>query len=351
MAKRTPTSLADLSQDIAGTIPIGLIQAWATSPKTAASHAKLLQPYLCTGTVVCSDSSGLSNLSQKLSTFETLKLVNLPKEIIFKHGSAIGGRAIGTWAADNTEMFYPQTVHPQDVLSAMRLAQADIGAHPVKVGMCLHVGQFYDIGGGLYGPDADFVEDMAESQAKSGEILITPAAQKILGQTYPLPFNADFYESLKKDNLPPAQYISTQYVLVTKTNLPEHKLLLDVLTGATLANQTLLDQLESYPHIQRIKSNGMLGIFTSPDLDPLLDYARSLIRLDTTFAIAHGEVFVFPLGDAFEIAGSPVNIASKLAEDLGEAHHIYIDSSVASPVNGTPFTHTISSVTLTGVCI
>ncbi len=113
-------SLADVSQDIAGTIPLEIILRWANTNKSKKSHTNLLDSYRVSGTVVSSDSSGLSRLSQDKTLFEVMKLVSKPKEVIFKYGKAIGGAEIGVWAADNTQMFYQDSIQPSNVVKQMK---------------------------------------------------------------------------------------------------------------------------------------------------------------------------------------------------------------------------------------
>src|SRR4030095_13532279 len=69
-------------------------------------------------------------------------------------------------------------------------AQARIAAETaIRIGMCVHQGEFYEIGGGLYGHHADTVEYLAERFAAPGEILLTqPVAERVMdrgGQVAP----------------------------------------------------------------------------------------------------------------------------------------------------------------------
>ena len=65
-------SLADLKQDIAGAIPVNLIQNWEESDKDEPEHSELLEPYRTYGTVVSSDSAGLSKMSKELPLLEVM---------------------------------------------------------------------------------------------------------------------------------------------------------------------------------------------------------------------------------------------------------------------------------------
>ena len=37
------------------------------------------------------------------------------KEVIYSYGRAIGGKAVGTWFADNTEMIYSEDEEPEAI--------------------------------------------------------------------------------------------------------------------------------------------------------------------------------------------------------------------------------------------
>lgn len=119
-------SVAMLTQEIAGNIPIDLIHKWNMGAKTKDRQGELLKPYIIYGVAVSSDSAGLSKLSSSRPLLEVVWLIHQPKEIIFARGRAIGGRPIGIWAADNTFMFYPSdTCAPADVIAAIVQAQEE----------------------------------------------------------------------------------------------------------------------------------------------------------------------------------------------------------------------------------
>src|SRR5262249_19652074 len=100
-------ALADLTQDIAGPVPVQLLQDWASGEQDLAAAESLLDPFRIDGTVVASDTAGLSKLTQAIDLVEVISLISRPKEIVHALGVEIGGRAIGIWIADNTEMYYP----------------------------------------------------------------------------------------------------------------------------------------------------------------------------------------------------------------------------------------------------
>ena len=73
-------SIADLSQDIAGSVPLELIREWRDSDRSEAAHERILEPHKCAGTIVCSDAAGLSRLGAGRPLIEVMKLISEPKE-------------------------------------------------------------------------------------------------------------------------------------------------------------------------------------------------------------------------------------------------------------------------------
>src|SRR5207253_2511520 len=133
-----------------------------------------------------SDSAGLTKLSQRLGLMEVLALIDRPKRILHAYGTAAGGRAVGVWAADNAQMFHPEWTDAVVLLSALLKAQADIARQcRVRIGIGVHYGDFYDLSSGLYGPEADAIEDIAENHTEGGEIVITQAVVDRLPSGHP----------------------------------------------------------------------------------------------------------------------------------------------------------------------
>src|ERR1043166_6950007 len=96
-------------------------------------------------------------------------------------GAGPAGGAGGGWVAQNREFFYPRPLPADDVAQAMWEVQARVKSRNlVEIGMCIHNGRYYEIGGGLYGSDAETVEHLAEEHSRSGEILITPQMRESL---------------------------------------------------------------------------------------------------------------------------------------------------------------------------
>src|SRR5437016_2802156 len=127
-------ALADLRQDIAGTISLDLIREWTDSTQDDAAQSRILAPYLREGTLVSTDACGLSKLCRERSLLEVLRLVSRPKEIIHSHGTAAGGEAVGIWAADNSEMFYHRGIPIKNVMKHLIAAQREIAGLEVHIG-------------------------------------------------------------------------------------------------------------------------------------------------------------------------------------------------------------------------
>ena len=171
---RFPPGYFDLPADAGQTLPLDIIAAWTHSAQTREVARALLGPFTRRGIVVCSDTTGLTRLSQERSLIEILAMVSRPKELVHACGTAIGGTALGTWAADNSQMFYADGIPPRDVVGMLLVLLERVAAEcEVGIGICAHAGEFYELGKAIYGPDADLVDSVAEDKTTAGELVIT----------------------------------------------------------------------------------------------------------------------------------------------------------------------------------
>jgi class 3 adenylate cyclase len=75
--------------------------------------------------------------------------------------------------------------------------------------------------------------------------------------------------------------------------------------------------------------------------------------IECLIGVTFGEVLLFLLGsESYQIAGEPVNIASKPAEDIGKPGHIYIheniDKKALGKIKSKPFAIEVSHVEIRG---
>jgi class 3 adenylate cyclase len=410
---RVIPALADLTQDIAGPVPVGLLQEWGAGRADPESAHVLLRPFEIAGTVVASDSSGLTRLTREMDLLEVLSLISRPKEIVHAVGTAIGGRGIGRWVADNTQMYYPAALGLELVLGAMCEAQHRIAsAARVGVGICLHPGRFYEIGGTLYGHDAQVVESLAEHHAGPGEILATREAVAALGDPaqyalrprgdlapqhpagvfaidparrlpdlvaanprYPHPFTDEFFESLRrleaipdpsavKERLYATYQRERAVVMVARERLPPAT---DDLTAIldNLVVDACLDAIvrETASGGRMVVSSGgghALLAFDTPR--EALAFAGAVRArgaensIPVRIGIDHGAVLLFEhAAGVRSVAGDPVNVASKMSEDAGQAGRIHLSRRAADRLDpapgGDPFEITVSGVRLRGVSL
>jgi class 3 adenylate cyclase len=348
------------------------------------------------GTVVCSDSCGLSKLSIAKPLFEVLHYIHEPKQVIMAFARAIGGRPIGTWAADNTEVFFDESVPVAKIVEQMVAAQKEIAKLSVQVGIGIHTGKFFEIGDGLHGDEADYIERLSESHTNAGEVVLTEEAFKsaktgwgkpdtawngrkitrinsrdceVAGtrhtdSSYPIPFSHIFESALNTGDLEKIADVASYYamnrvVLLVKVFHESKPLLLDMLSEWIAAN-SVIHKLDHEYELEAIKSNGSLGIFVADRVDVAADFARATRAnlkehgLQINIGISKGEVYVFPLkNEGREIAGAPVNLASKLAEDTEERDIIFIHESAVEGnyIHGDreEFERSTSGVALRGV--
>ena len=185
--KRYSPHLFDVTQDIIGALPLKLVERWLNSEQTYAEALQLLEGHRVKGYSVSSDSVGLTRLTQQRGLLEILTIIDRPKRIVYGYGRAIAGQSVGIWAADNTQMFYPDQVEAATLIAAMLTIQDQVmKSCQIKIGLAAHYGSFYAISGGLYGAEADAIEDVAENRTSGGEILITQALRDRL------PFDHNF---------------------------------------------------------------------------------------------------------------------------------------------------------------
>lgn len=377
---RFPPGFFDLPADAGEALPLAIIERWRAGAQTREAALELLQGHTLKGIVVSSDAAGLTRLTRELPLVQILAMINRPKEIIHAWGRAIGGRALGTWAADNTQMFYGSDIAPARVLAMLRGLQRTLAeSSEVGIGLCAHRGTFYELGDGLFGLDADRVETVAEEHTGPNELLVTDDVVAALGNDhgfgfeprrdlrerfgevfnvsagpamldvdardfrYPAPFSDDFYQGLHQyasgtadAELPHPEYRENAVVLVERErdvpDVPEVALLNDLALSAAMMR--IGRELLPAHGGTEIKTSGLIGIYTFGECAAAASFAQDFRRVfaeqgvATKAGIDVGEVLVFDLGRGRrDIAGSPVNVASKLAQDLGEFGRIYLSDT------------------------
>lgn len=379
---RFPPGFFDLPPDAGHQLPLGVVAAWTRGPQTVEAARELLAPYTMRGTVVCSDAAGLTRLTQERSLIEILAMVSRPKELAHAYGKAIGGIPLGVWAADNTAMFYPEGVAPDHVVQMLLSLQDRVGAEcEVGIGICGHRGVFYELGQGIYGPDADRVEGIAEDFTAAGELVVTDALLARLGETasfrteprsdlperfgevhritdgprlegveasdyhYPLPFTDEFYGGLaqyqrtrRTSIVPRPAYRDVTVVVIApereELDIPEVAALNDLALAAAIMRigRGLVEDLSG----AEVKSASGLSIYLFEEARHAVDFARKLRQTLVAQGVAlrigmdAGRILLFDLGgDRRDLAGSPVNVASKLAQDAGRFGTILLSKRVA----------------------
>lgn len=379
---RFPPGFFDLPPDAGQRLPLEIISAWTRSDQTPETARALLGPCTLRGLVVSSDTAGLTRLTAERSLIEILAMVSRPKELVHAYGRAIGGTPTGVWAADNTQMFYPGGVAPDHVVSMLLALQDRVREEcEVGIGICVHAGVFYELGEGLHGPDADRVEAIAEDFTSAGELVVTDAAAERLGETahfpreprldlpsrlgaverildgprlqgitasdfhYPLPFTDEFFGGLSEYKrtrrtsvVPRPAYREVAMVVVDHEredpDIPELAALNDLALAAAVKRlgNALTEDLSG----AEVKTSTGISIYHFDDARHALAFARKL--RDTLAAqgvqlkigIDVGRVLVFELGPGLrDVAGSPVNVASKLAQDAGIYGVIHLTAQAA----------------------
>lgn len=389
----SPT-LFDVAQDITGALPVRLVERWLSTEQEPKDAQRLLEPFKVTGYSVSSDSSGLTKLSGRKSLIDILAILNQPKEIVYGYGTAIGGQGVGIWAADNTQMFYPPAVSAETLVSAMLTVQDEIEKRcQIKIGLGAHFGEFYSISGGLYGSQADAIEETAENDTTGGEIVVTQALFDLLPPThaftavkrddstevgslyrivdgprlsgvlptkerYPIPYSEQFYGELVAYEAAPndaelgarimERYMQSKVVvLIERESKPDESYEVDLLGNMALSafmKDVAMRHLSEHNGTE-IKVVGPLGIYVFDAAAAALEFAREfsadLTRQDVSCRIGVdvGPLVIFdlPTGGR-DIAGQPVNVASKIAQDKGKPGHMYLSHAMKDLVDVSGFT-------------
>ena len=380
---RFPPGFFDLPVDAGQTLPLDIITAWTRSSQTREAARALLGPHTLRGIVVSSDTAGLTRLTRERSLIEIMAMVSRPKELVHAWGTAIGGVALGTWAADNSQMFYADTVTAADVIGMLLALQDQIAAEcEVGIGICAHVGEFYQLGNAIHGPDADLVEGVAEDETTAGELVISDALRRQLREDhalqlapreelrerfgeifrvmdgprlaglavqdfrYPLPFTDEFYTGLgnfqrtrRTSIVPRPAYREATVVVIDREREDRDEPDIATLNNLALAaavrrlGNALLVDLAG----QEIKTTGQVSIYLFEEAGAAFDFARQLRaalaaqRVEVRIGVDSGRVLLFELAPgAFDIAGSAVNVASKLAQDTGRFGAIHLTRAAAA---------------------
>ncbi|GAA4624047.1 hypothetical protein GCM10023196_022630 [Actinoallomurus vinaceus] len=376
----------DLARDISGGPPAALVEQWRRSDRTAADARRLLSAYAIEGYSVVSDSAGLTRLGERLTLLEVLAIIDRPKRILHAYGRAVGGRAIGVWAADNGQMFHPGETDAATVLSALLTVQDEIRRHcRVRIGIGVHHGTFSALPGGLYGAEADAIEDLAENHVAGGEIVVTEAVVERLpaghpfvlrradesahplaavhrvldgprlrdvrpveDERYPIPYSPDLHADLLRLEERPGDVallaeLTARHlrdgtvVLAERGGAPAETPDVALLRGLTLSTLMRETGLRLLPprDATEIKVAGPLAIYLFDEPQPAVRFALRLRaaladhEIVSRIGVDTGPVLTGETpGGGRDIAGAPVNVASKMAQDLGRPGHVYLSEAL-----------------------
>lgn len=398
----------DTARGSATGLPQALVERWRRTGQTAADARRLLSAHAVRGFTLVSDSAGLTELGERLGLLQVLALIDRPKRILHTRTGAIGGRAVGVWAADNTQMFHHDDTDVGLLLSTLLAAQDEIGRRcRVRIGIGVHHGEFYALPGGLYGAQADAIEDLAENHTEGGEVVVTDAVAGRLprghrfalrrrddGDTaagavyqvldgprrdaprpaedtpYPIPYSPAFYADLLRLERTPhdaglaARLVATHLrertvVLAERSAVPAETPELALLKDLALSSVMREAGLRLLPSAGalEIKVAGRLAIYVFDEAETAVAFAQRLRaalaerEITGRIGIDAGPVLIGePPGGGRDIAGTPVNLASKMAQDLGTPGHVYLGETLrehAARAGFTQLRRTVSGVPLT----
>lgn len=394
--KLVQPSLQDLPNISNEIIPLTILEQWSASNKTLVTHRNILDPFRLPGFLVCSDSVGLSKMSGEHNLFEILRLIEEPKEVLNCNLNEIGGLPIGVWCADNTTTFISSNVEVNEVVNCVGNALNQINELTVKIGICIHRGEYYKFGNSFFGDDFELCSLLAESHTSASELIITadslntsnlqlpynlrtdlkysqkvysidvknipPRPIQFSNANYSSAFDKDFSLLLKNQEVAYLENRMTKNHFICFVHINNHQkfhLLLDKYLQR-VNNIKALQSISMKFNLKEIKGDGQIAIYISDDFKAITAFSNELLnknaelKSEVNVGITFGDFLVFALENArFEIAGAPVNIAAKLAEDTVEKNMIYMHESVPNlatekSTNSVNFSINISNVEIKG---
>lgn len=414
--KRTAPPPVSRDEDISGPLPPDLIAAWRESSRSVNRAWELMKPALVEATVLAGDGSRLTALSHKLDPTELAARVDLTQRVIHGLAVAAGGRAPGAaWSADNFQVIFPPHAPVEFVIGLALEMHKRCAADERLLTVCIaiHRGHFYELGGGLYGEDANTVEFLAEESAEAGETLITKAVIDSLrpstrlatvrrsdldhvgtevhrvqpgakmpaplsmmrpgGDTFPLPYSRRFHEGLtgiddaeawpaRRDAVNET-YGAERTVIMAEVSVPVGTRPYDILENSIRDAQLALSlgRLLS-DGAELIENLGSFILVSYQDPQAALDFAAALARhffahdLQCQLGLDRGHVLLVPPDEADEpwnVLGRPVYMAAKLSHELGRSNSLMISdralAGLPAPEGAKPFSDTVSGVLCSGV--
>ncbi len=353
-------------------LPKGTLQKWLASDRTDTTAEQLLEPYKVYGTVLISDASGLSKLSSKYDLVDLLGMIHQPKKILYEHALDIGGVAVGKWVADNTMLYFPETVDTKRIHDFLFSVQTLLSQQQVQTSMGVYTGEMYMIDNTVFGPEIEAFDHIAENDVPAGKVWCTeetlhylnistatnaeidgyyvlPTEERVIPTmpentlpTYPHGFTTEFYTMLDAYSVAPSQQqkevMWNTYGQEKTVVFIQHKNSVHSSSLAGYLDRILISILwRNSIHaldihaLDLVKVEGTIAIFVmdSSDIQSsvlLLKERLAQVGFSISGGVDRGMVLLFKDHSISDIAGEPVNIASKLAEDIGEESTCYLVS-------------------------
>ena len=172
---------------------------------------------------------------------------------------------------------------------------------------------------------------------------------------YPIPYSDSFYadlvayqsrlEDAEFGRQLTARYMQNQIVVLIERarlrsvhSLPQEVALFNILSLSVLLKDTGLRLLPAAGG-REVKVNGPLGIYLFDEATSALAFAQAFRQelaeqdVNCRIGLDGGPVLVFDLaGGGADLAGNPVNIASKMAQDKGRMGGLYLSPAVMEDV-------------------
>ncbi|MDD4530514.1 MAG: adenylate/guanylate cyclase domain-containing protein, partial [Candidatus Gracilibacteria bacterium] len=191
-----------------------------------------------------------------------------------------------------------------------------------------------------------------------------------LDYNYPIPFSQEFFKDLRKFysskdkdllDVLNGKYLQEKTIVLVERKKEKHHIeeisLLNDIALYALMEQGSHDILKNYNGLE-IKTVGSLGIYEFDYCDDAINFTlafRESLKeegVECKIGVADGSVIIFNLANGNkDIAGNPINIASKLAQDKGEFGKIYLTREVFEKLEKRYFEYENIEINVSGINI
>lgn len=401
--------LAPVSFD--GPLPASLLDEWRSGTRSVTRAWEFLKPAMVEGTVLSGSVPRAAALARTLDPIELEARIDRAKRVVFALGAAAGGSAPGDpWQDDALTLFFPSRAPVEFAIGVALEAHRKLSGNGVPLALSLHRGYFYQLGGRLWGPDAELVQFVCAESITPGETLVTRAVldglrpatklssarrsdldhlavevhSLLAGASVPVPlamserdrggYPAPYPEALREQLAAiddPARWpdarqkiagvLAHRAVVIADLGGSGGTRPYDILESGMKHAEIALSVARLVPEGGELVENaGGIVRAAFGENAAAVDFAWRLARalfeadMQVQVAVDSGPALLIPAAgdDPALLAGAPVRLATALCRERGETNRVYVTAaaleSAALPAPGAPFSEVIQGVTVTG---